>query len=126
METRRSCGSTFRRKTESVSSPAVSDPANYLDRLAAWAATTPLDALPPAVRERACVVIADSLGVTAHGMQTGEMREFVGRLLGEGRPGRASVIGAGRRTDPPTAALLNGTAGTWIDMNEGNLYANGH
>jgi 2-methylcitrate dehydratase PrpD len=130
--------------------------ADYLDRLAGWAATTPLDALPPAVRERACLVIADSLGVTAHGMQTPEMRALVQRLLDMGglatgppsppdardapaepwrpstfavagaRPGRASVIGAGRRADPATAALLNGTAGTWIDMNEGNLHANGH
>ncbi len=101
---------------------------DYLDRLAAWAATTPIDALalPAAVRKRACLVIADSLGVTAHGMQTPEMREFVARHLGDGRPGRASVIGAQRRTDPASAALLNGTAGTWIDMNEGNLYANGH
>jgi 2-methylcitrate dehydratase PrpD len=99
---------------------------SYLDRLAGWAATTPLDALPPAVRDRACLVIADSLGVTAHGMQTPEMREFVARQLADGRSGRASVIGAGRHVDPASAALLNGTAGTWIDMNEGNLYANGH
>ena len=99
---------------------------DYLERLAAWAATTPLDALPAAVRERACLVIADSLGVTVHGMQTAEMREFVARQLADGRPGRASVIGAGRRTDPASAALLNGTAGTWIDMNEGNLHAGGH
>lgn len=99
---------------------------DYLDRLAGWAATTPLDALPAAVRERACLVIADSLGVTVHGMQTAEMREFVARQLADGRPGRASVIGAGRRTDPASAALLNGTAGTWIDMNEGNLHAGGH
>jgi 2-methylcitrate dehydratase PrpD len=59
-------------------------------------------------------------------MQTAEMRELVARLLADGRPGRASVIGAGRRADPATAALLNGTAGTWIDMNEGNLHAGGH
>ena len=100
--------------------------ADYLDRLAEWAATTPLDALPTAVRERACLVIADSLGVTAHGMQMPEMRAFVERQLADGRAGRASVIGAGRHTDPASAALLNGTAGTWIDMNEGNLHANGH
>jgi len=99
---------------------------DYLDRLSAWAATAPLDALPPAVRERACLVIADSLGVTVHGMQVPEMRKFVERHLADARPGRASVIGAGRRADPASAALLNGTAGTWIDMNEGNLHANGH
>ncbi|HXJ83901.1 MAG TPA: MmgE/PrpD family protein [Candidatus Methylomirabilis sp.] len=99
---------------------------DYLERLSAWAATTPLDALPSAVRERACLVIADSLAVTAHGMQTAEMREFVARQLAEARPGRASVIGAARRADPASAALCNGTAGTWIDMNEGNLHAGGH
>jgi len=100
--------------------------ADYLDRLAAWAATTPLDAMPKAVRERAGVVIADSIGVTVHGMQHPEMREMLARLLADGRSGDASVIGAGRRADPSTAALLNGTAGTWIDMNEGNLHAVGH
>ena len=99
---------------------------DYLDRLATWAATTPLDALPSAVRERACLVIADSVGVTVHGMQTPEMRELVARQLADGRIGRASVIGAGRRAHPADAALLNGTAGTWIDMNEGNLHAVGH
>jgi 2-methylcitrate dehydratase PrpD len=99
---------------------------DYLDRLSAWAVATPLDALPQAVRERACVVIADSIGVTVHGMQTPEMRELVTRHLADARPGRASVIGAQRRSDPASAALLNGTAGTWIDMNEGNLHANGH
>ena len=99
---------------------------DYLDRLAEWAVTTPIDALPVPVRERACLVIADSLGVTAHGMQTPEMRKFVARQLADGRPGRASVIGAGRQAEPASAALLNGTAGTWIDMNEGNLYAKGH
>ena len=78
------------------------------------------------MRERGCLVIADSLGVTAHGMQAPEMREFVARHLAGGRPGRASVIGARRRADPASAALLNGTAGTWIDMNEGNLDARGH
>ena len=99
---------------------------DYLDRLSAWAATTKLDALPLAVRERACLVIADCLGVTVHGMQTPEMRELVTRHLADARPGRASVIGAHRRADPASAALLNGTAGTWIDMNEGNLHAVGH
>ena len=99
---------------------------DYLDRLAQWAATTPLDAMPAAVRERACLVIADSIGVTVHGMQADEMRQLVASHLAEAAPGAASVIGARRRAHPSSAALLNGTAGTWIDMNEGNLHAVGH
>lgn len=99
---------------------------DYLDRLSAWAAGLTLDRLPTAVVERARLVIADSLGVTAHGMQADEMRRLAARLLDGGRPGAASVVGAGRRADASTAALLNGAAGTWIDMNEGNLHARGH
>ncbi|HEX6008005.1 MAG TPA: MmgE/PrpD family protein, partial [Burkholderiales bacterium] len=37
----------------------------------------------------------------------------------------ATVIGCGRRTDPKTAAMLNGTAGTWLEMVEENIYAKG-
>ena len=99
---------------------------DYLDRLAPGPPPRRSTRCRRAVRERACLVIADSLGVTVHGMQVPEMREFVARHLADGRPGRASVIGAGRRADPASAALLNGTAGTWIDMNEGNLHAIGH
>src|SRR5262249_48429123 len=36
------------------------------------------------------------------------------------RSGRASIIGAARRADPASAALLNGTAGTWVDMKRGH------
>jgi 2-methylcitrate dehydratase PrpD len=99
---------------------------DYLDRLSEWAAGLSVDRLPAQVAERARLVVADSLGVTAYGMQTDEMRRLVEQLLAAGPRGRASIVGAGRRADPATAALLNGTAGTWIDMNEGNLHARGH
>jgi 2-methylcitrate dehydratase PrpD len=36
------------------------------------------------------------------------------------------VIGAGRRAGALDAALLNGTAGTWLELDEGNLFAKGH
>ncbi|HVQ74535.1 MAG TPA: MmgE/PrpD family protein [Candidatus Binatia bacterium] len=99
---------------------------DYLDRLSAWAASATLDRLPGAVVDRAKLVVADSLGVTVHGMQTDEMRRLAEHVLAPGPRGTASIIGADRRADASTAALLNGTAGTWIDMNEGNLHAGGH
>ena len=34
--------------------------------------------------------------------------------------------GANRRAPPLDAALLNGTAGTWLELDEGNLFAKGH
>ena len=54
------------------------------------------------------------------------MRAFAGRHLGDAATGRAWVIGAKRRAATLDAALLNGTAGTWLELDEGNLFAKGH
>jgi 2-methylcitrate dehydratase PrpD len=59
-------------------------------------------------------------------MQEREMRAFVARHLGDTAAGRAWVIGAQRRAAALDAALLNGTAGTWLELDEGNLFAKGH
>jgi 2-methylcitrate dehydratase PrpD len=40
--------------------------------------------------------------------------------------GKSSVLGTGKRAGCLDAALLNGTAGTWLELNEGNLIAKGH
>src|SRR5919202_1367451 len=40
--------------------------------------------------------------------------------------GSSWVIGTGRRAAALDAALLNGTAGTWLELDEGNLFAKGH
>lgn len=99
---------------------------NYLTILAEFACATRLADLPTSLVQRARWIIADSVGAIAGGMQTREMQAFVSRHLAGGRPGGASVIGAGVAADPRDAALLNGTAGTWQEQDEGNLYAKGH
>jgi len=98
----------------------------YLRELAAFAAQTPLGDLTPAARERARWVLADCVPVIAAGMQEREMHAFVERHLREAATGRAWVIGAKRRAAALDAALLNGTAGTWLELDEGNLFAKGH
>jgi 2-methylcitrate dehydratase PrpD len=59
-------------------------------------------------------------------MQQMEMRKLVERHLAQAASGTAWVIGAGRRAAALDAALLNGTAGTWLELDEGNLFAKGH
>jgi len=98
----------------------------YLTTLAAFAAGTPSEKIDAGARERARWVIADSIPVIAAGMQQPEMRAFVERQLSNAAPGRAWVIGARRRAAALDAALLNGTAGTWLELDEGNLFAKGH
>src|SRR5687767_4175966 len=59
-------------------------------------------------------------------MQQPEMRAFVDRHLAHAASGDAWVIGTRRRAGALDAALLNGTAGTWLELDEGNLFAKGH
>lgn len=101
-------------------------PPQYLVTLAQFAAGTALSGISAEARERARWVIADSIPVIAAGMQQPEMKAFAARHLAEAAPGPAWVIGAGKRAGALDAALLNGTAGTWLELDEGNLFAKGH
>jgi 2-methylcitrate dehydratase PrpD len=105
--------------------PARERPA-YLTRLASFAADTPLEAVSVAARERARWILADCIPVIAAGMQQTEMKAFVERQLAQPAPGVATVFGARRCASALDAALLNGTAGTWLELDEGNLFAKGH
>jgi 2-methylcitrate dehydratase PrpD len=104
----------------------VSDRPDYLKKLAAFAADTSIRTLGPAVIDRARWIIADSIPVIAAGMQMPEMKALVAKHLEKTPAGPAWVFGAGRRAPPIDAALLNGTAGTWLELDEGNLFAKGH
>src|SRR3972149_4661835 len=90
----------------------------YLAALAEFASSAQLDSLSDRARERARWVIADSIPVIAAGMQQREMKTLVARHLAQAAPGNAWVIGAGRRAAALDAALLNGTAGTWLELDE--------
>jgi 2-methylcitrate dehydratase PrpD len=99
---------------------------DYLAELARFACEAKLEDLSARALERARWVIADSLPVIAAGMQQPEMQAFVQKHLAAGGGGLAWVLGTRRRATPFSAALLNGTAGTWLELDEGNLYAKGH
>jgi 2-methylcitrate dehydratase PrpD len=99
---------------------------DYLTTLAEFTCATRLADLPGGLLERGRWIIADSVGAIAGGMQEPEMKAFVAKYLEGRQPGAASVIGGGAAADPRDAALLNGTAGTWLEQDEGNLYAKGH
>ena len=79
----------------------------------------PLD-LPSPVVERTKLVLLDCIGAIAAGMQEPEMRNLVQRLANReaGSSGQVPVIGAGRRMSPLLASLLNGTAGTMLELDE--------
>ena len=98
----------------------------YLQALAAFACSTGFSGIPSRALERTRRVIADCLPVIAAGMQTDEMQAFAGRHLARAAAGSAWVVGARRRAAALDAALLNGTAGTWLELDEGSTQAKGH
>src|SRR6188474_3236706 len=100
--------------------------AKYLRTLAAFVCRTHLADIPPHVVQRARWIVADCFPVIAAGMQAVEMKAFAERRLARAATGRAWVVGTGRRASALDAALLNGTAGTWLELDEGNTYAKGH
>ena len=101
-------------------------PPAYLETLAQFAVNTGFGDLSVTARDRARWIIADCIPVVAAGMQQPEMKALVAKQLAGATPGNCWVMGAGKRTNPFDAALLNGTAGTWLELDEGNLFSRGH
>ena len=99
---------------------------DYLSRLSEFVCGAALEDLPAAVVDRGRWIFADCIAAIAVGMQAQEMKRFVRHMLPRSARGRASLIGCGRTADPLLAALINGSAGTWLEFDECNLVTGGH
>ncbi|CCK25021.1 MmgE/PrpD family protein [Streptomyces davaonensis JCM 4913] len=78
-------------------------------RLATWLADTTLDRIPAQVRERAAHLVLDGLGCALIGAQLPWSRTAAEAVLAMEGAGETPVIGWGRTTSAPAAAVLNGT-----------------
>jgi 2-methylcitrate dehydratase PrpD len=99
---------------------------NYLDRVVSYVCRTSFDDLPAAVVQRSKEVLVDTLAVIAAGAQEEEMKAIKERVKRGYSRGPATMIGAGARTCPGPAAFFNGTAGTFLELDEGNQFGRGH
>lgn len=93
-----------------------------LDRLSQFAADLDFDTLPKAVQQHLGWILADTVAAMAAGSAEPELRTWAARHA----EGPATLVGLGRGADPAMAALLNGTAGTFLEMDEGNRFSRGH
>jgi 2-methylcitrate dehydratase PrpD len=98
---------------------------HYLDQVAGFVAETPTHDVPTEVIARTALILADCLGAIAGGAAEPEMRKLSARP-GQAEGGPAVVVGTARTAWPAQAAFLNGTAGTVLEMDEGNQFARGH
>lgn len=95
-----------------------------IDALAAHAADTRWDDLPPAVQHQARLVLLDTLGVMLAGALQPEVVQLRRALLASGstHPEATLVTSPQVRTDTRTAALLNGIAGRSVELCEGHRF----
>jgi len=93
-----------------------------LSQLAKFIATaTP----PDEVGTKTALILADSIGAIVGGAAEPEVGALRARMA-QGSVGAAALIGTHLTTAPGVAALLNGTAGTTLAMDEGNQFCKGH
>lgn len=77
------------------------------------------------VRAKTALILADTLAAIVGGAAEPDVAALRARLCPDA-PGRSAVIGTGTTAQAATAALLNGTAGTTLEMDEGHQFAKGH
>ncbi len=97
----------------------------YLDTVSDFVASTRLAEIAPDAIDRGHRVFADTMAAIGAGAREPEVQALRARLVPE-PGGSASIIGTGLRTEPAKAAFLNGTAGTFLELDEGNQYSRGH
>lgn len=96
---------------------------SYRQALAAFASGLSFERLAPEVRQHARWILADTIGAIAGGSVEPELRALADS---QSARGAATPIGFARHASADSAAFLNGTAGTFLEMDEGNRFARGH
>lgn len=86
-----------------------SAPDGVTGRVTSWLAATSLEDVPVPVRERAAHLLLDGVGCALVGAQLPWSRTAVHGVLGMEGTGESVLIGWGRTTSAPAAAVLNGT-----------------
>jgi 2-methylcitrate dehydratase PrpD len=101
-------------------------PPAWLGQWCDFAARTRFTDLPAEVAHRSRLALLDCIGAIASGAQEAEVQALAARMLAREGTGETPVIGLPHLARPGTAAFLNGTSGTMLELDEGNQYARGH
>lgn len=108
-----------------IPQPVQTEPSPTAHALAALALTLRLDQVPPPVLAHAKLVVRDTLGVMLAGACLPEIRQFAALAPTLGG-GRVTLFGTGLQAASHVAALVNGTGGVSLELDEGNQFAVNH
>jgi 2-methylcitrate dehydratase PrpD len=98
---------------------------DYLDHLSGFASSLRFADLPADVRSQVGWILADTVAAIVAGSAEPEVRALLARISPT-TAGPTTLPGLGRGAGADVAALLNGTAGTFLEMDEGNRFSRGH
>jgi 2-methylcitrate dehydratase PrpD len=99
---------------------------DYLDTLSQFSSSLDYTNLDPAVKDQVGWILADTVAAMAAGSAEPELRAIAGRQASDTSKHAAQLIGLGRTSTPEAAAFINGTSGTFLEMDEGNRFSRGH
>ncbi len=100
-------------------------PPGYLKHLTDFLASVSAEEIAPQAWGRARWVLADSIAAIAGGSAEPEVQDLTHRFLPKAG-GPATLIGTTRQGNVRDAAFVNGTAGTFLELDEGNQFCRGH
>ena len=98
---------------------------DYLDTLSDFASGLDYAKLEPEVKDQVGWILADTLAAIVAGSAEPELRAIATRQS-TGPHHAAQLIGLAQNSTPEAAAFINGSAGTFLEMDEGNRFSRGH
>ena len=107
-------------------SDSVDESSNDIQALAQFSFDLDYDDLNPPVKQQTQLVLRDTLGTMLAGAALPEVRAIGNQVETLGGPGGATVIGQSSSTSPHFAALVNGTGGVSLELDEGSQFAINH
>ena len=99
---------------------------DYLDTLSQFSANLNYRNLEQPIKEQVGWILADTVAAMAAGSAEPELRAIAGRQTTNTSKNAAQLIGLGSSSTPEAAAFVNGTSGTFLEMDEGNRFSRGH
>ena len=99
---------------------------DYLDTLSQFSSSLNYQNLDSNVKDQVGWILADTVAAMAAGSAEPELRAIAGRQSNDTTKHAAQLIGLGRTSTPEAAAFINGTSGTFLEMDEGNRFSRGH
>ena len=103
-----------------VPTESQKDIANSITALTQWSASLTWDSVPEDVRRRAALILLDDLSAIVAARNEPELIELRTRIARYSGPAEATVLDGGTlRVDRYSAALSNGTAADWCELDGG-------